>query len=362
MSILLNKKSMLRKQKNKIKFFYQILSDMKNNINTLVKDLYDNQEDLESFAKSLPTVLKSKYPDLKKLGILEKKEKWKITELGKEVLSCYEQKNHDKYKQLIASIIGSYNYGGFRPYAVCVKFLYLKYGIEKELKREEIVEYFALPVSEAMYFINNEKNSPFNFKKGDDAKNEAPRPYSYVINHLKNAGIILEKSEKLFLSEDVKDFLGIFFADVDDIPKQKTKLNISKYRIISRGTDQVVFRQELLDIYKGKCALTRRMLEINGLNLLEAAHIIPVSHGGSYEVSNGILMTPDLHKAFDNGAIAFDDNYSMLVCENVKEEEYLPKSKKINFLPAKKEKQPSLISIKYHRDYIFRVGVINSRK
>ena len=56
----------MNNKKNKIVLFYQIFSDMKNNIDTLVKDLFENQNNLEAYAKSLPTVLKSKFPDLKK--------------------------------------------------------------------------------------------------------------------------------------------------------------------------------------------------------------------------------------------------------------------------------------------------------
>ena len=60
---------MNRKRKNEIKYFYQILSDIKNNIDTLIKELYENQNNLEFYAKSKPVILKSKYPDLKKLNI-----------------------------------------------------------------------------------------------------------------------------------------------------------------------------------------------------------------------------------------------------------------------------------------------------
>ncbi len=350
---------MERKTKNKIDFFYQILSDMKNNIDTLVKDLHKNQNDLESFAKSLPTVLKSKYPDLKKLGILEKTDKWKITELGKELLQIYEEKDNEKYKELIASIIGTYNYVGFRPYAVLVKFLYLKYGVNKPLQRDEIVKYFSLPISEAIYFMNTQKKPPFH-KISRERLVEAPRPYSYTINHLKNAGLVIKENNEFMLSENVEDFINLFFSEIDlRAPKSKIIAKRTTYRVVSRGADQVNFREELLEIYNQRCALTHKIFKINDNNLLEAAHIIPVSHGGSYESTNGILMTPNLHKAFDCGGITFDDQYNIIVHKNVYEENYLPKMKKINYLP--KMNHPSLMSIRYHRKYIFGFGVLNSR-
>ena len=84
---------MIEKRKNKIILFYHIFSDMKNNINTLIKDLYEHKNDLELYTNFLPTVLKSKFPDLKKLGILEKTDKWRITDRGNKLLEIFESKN-----------------------------------------------------------------------------------------------------------------------------------------------------------------------------------------------------------------------------------------------------------------------------
>lgn len=351
---------MAKKRKNNINSFYHIFSDMKNNINTLIKDLYENKNDLESYTRYKPTVLKSKYPDLKKLGILVKKNKWEITDVGNKLLEIYESNDNEELQKLIASILGTYNYNGFRPYAVFIKFLYLKYSTDKYLDRQEIIKYLSLPINEVIYFINNKKNSQFQ-DINSPILIEAKRPLSYAFNHLINAGLIMKEGENLKLSENVTDFLDIFFSDLDSIPKTKKEIIYKGYRIIGRGIDQVTFRNELLGVYNGKCALTGKVLRMNNNNLLEAAHIIPVSHGGSYDVTNGILMTSDLHKAFDIGAFTINEEFNILVHPSVYEENYLPESKKINYLPIQKNNYPSLLSIKYHRDYIYGIGVLNSK-
>ena len=65
------------------------------------------------------------------------------------------------------------------------------------------------------------------------------------------------------------------------------------------------------------------------MNILEAAHIIPVSHVGSYTTDNGILMTPDLHKAFDDGVFTtIDEDYNLVIYKDVEENEYIPKKKR----------------------------------
>lgn len=351
-----------RKKKNKIVYFYQIISDLKNNLDTLVKEIYENKNNLDEYANMGKSVLKkSKYPDLKKLGILEKNDKWSLTQVGKELLEIFEGGNEEQYHKMIASILGSYSYNGFRPYAVLCKFLYIKFGLKEELSREDIVRFFSLPINEALYYINNERNSSF-VEYFPEEQIEASRPYSYVVNHLRNAGLIIELENGYELSENIEEFLDIFFSDIEEIPKSKAEINNNKYRITSRGKDQVAFREELLRVYKNRCAITRGYCITRGVNLLEAAHIIPVSHGGSYEVSNGILMTPNLHKAFDSGVFTFDENYNLIEFPETEEENYLPKDKKIVNLPDREVDKPSINSINYHGKYIFGIGVINSKK
>ncbi len=343
----------MNKKKNQIKYFYQILSDIKNNIDTLIKELYENRYDLESFAFSKPVILKSKYPDLKKLGILKKEENWQITDIGAKLLYAYGQNNTELYQKIIADILGSYDYSGFRPYAVLSKFLYIKFGTDKPFNREEIVKFLELPINEAIYFINT-KNEPSFKNIKEEHLVEAPRPASYWTNYLQNAGLIEKRGKETFLTENIKEFIDIFFEDLSKAPKSKKE---SKYEVISRGSNQTVFRNNLLKAYNGRCAISDRFLQYKHINILEAAHIIPVSQGGSYNTDNGMLMTPDLHKAFDEGAFTIDEEYNLIVYKDVEESDYIPKERKVVNFPEKEEDYPSLISLNYHRKYIFGIGV-----
>lgn len=343
----------MNKKKNQIKYFYQILSDIKNNIDTLIKELYENKDNLESFAFSKPVILKSKYPDLKKLGILKKEENWEITDIGAKLLYAYGKRDVELYQKIIADILGSYDYNGFRPYAVLSKFLFIKFGTDKPFDRDEIVKFLECPINEAIYFINTKKEPVFK-KIEEEHLIEAPRPYSYWLNYLKNAGLVEEKGKDIYLTENIKEFIDIFFEDLSKAPKSKKEAN---YEIISRGSNQTIFRNNLLQAYNGKCAISNKFLKYKHMNILEAAHIIPVSHGGSYTTDNGILMTPDLHKAFDDGVFTIDEDYNLVIYKDVEENEYIPKEKKIVNFPEKREDYPSSISLNYHKKYIFGIGV-----
>ncbi|MGZ9927881.1 HNH endonuclease, partial [Escherichia coli] len=47
--------------------------------------------------------------------------------------------------------------------------------------------------------------------------------------------------------------------------------------------------------------------------VLEAAHIVPVSHGGQHRPENGLLLRSDIHKLFDRGYVTVtpDGNFAV---------------------------------------------------
>lgn len=73
--------------------------------------------------------------------------------------------------------------------------------------------------------------------------------------------------------------------------------------IISRP-GQAQFRREVLSASGRKCLLTQEAIQ----EVLEAAHIIPVDHGGSDDISNGICLRVDIHRLFDSGNIKIMEN------------------------------------------------------
>jgi hypothetical protein len=71
-------------------------------------------------------------------------------------------------------------------------------------------------------------------------------------------------------------------------------------RQIVQRRGQPAFREQLLEAYGGRCAVTG----CNAQAALEAAHIEPYSGPSSNCVSNGLLLRSDIHTLFDLGLIA----------------------------------------------------------
>jgi putative restriction endonuclease len=78
---------------------------------------------------------------------------------------------------------------------------------------------------------------------------------------------------------------------------------------VSRLSRKSNFRQQVLQAYGNRCAITRVQLR-----LVDAAHVLSVgAPDSSDDVRNGIALAPTYHRAYDNGLIFLDDQYNMKI-------------------------------------------------
>lgn len=113
------------------------------------------------------------------------------------------------------------------------------------------------------------------------------------------------------------------------------------------------FREEIVRAYNGKCAFcdSRRQTP-NGHFEVHAAHIRPVSDDGPDLVQNGLALCRLHHWAFDNGWLAIDEDYTLLVAEYTETEGYEEFAQLDGCelrAPRNKYKQPGSDFIRYHR-------------
>ncbi len=87
-----------------------------------------------------------------------------------------------------------------------------------------------------------------------------------------------------------------------------------------KGTEmsQSQFRSFLLSMYENKCAISSETIAYESLNACEAAHIQPDAHKGPMMPDNGILLSRDLHWAFDNGMFTIKDDGTVVVHDEMK--------------------------------------------
>lgn len=92
-------------------------------------------------------------------------------------------------------------------------------------------------------------------------------------------------------------------VEIDSIPSERQKV-VSTVSTYSRAAN---FRQQVLTAYDHRCAVTRMQLK-----LVEAAHILPIpAPHSSDHVTNGLALSPTMHRAYDNCLIYLDEDYFM---------------------------------------------------
>jgi hypothetical protein len=114
------------------------------------------------------------------------------------------------------------------------------------------------------------------------------------------------------------------------------------------------FKNLLRSAYEFKCAISKQSFSIPGGNTnLQAAHIMPDSHGGPLRPDNGLLLSLDYHWAFDYGCFTLDEDLKILVHEKMKNTSLFNiNGHKIDF-PEDEIFLPNKDFVKYHRENIF---------
>jgi len=75
-----------------------------------------------------------------------------------------------------------------------------------------------------------------------------------------------------------------------------------------------IFKKAVLEIYDGRCAISGMKIEFNqNVSIVDACHIVPFAQSYDDTITNGLALSPTMHRAFDRGLIAVSDDYRVLV-------------------------------------------------
>ena len=126
--------------------------------------------------------------------------------------------------------------------------------------------------------------------------------------------------------------------------------------IFLRGS---IFKREIPKIYNNTCCISGMRIDATiSISMVDACHIVPFSVSYDDTITNGIALCPNLHRAFDRGLIAIDEDYKVVVSKSFKEEENnygirAFESKIIN-LPTIESCFPTINNFHWHLKNIFK--------
>jgi putative restriction endonuclease len=121
-----------------------------------------------------------------------------------------------------------------------------------------------------------------------------------------------------------------------------------------------VFKREIPKIYNYQCAISGMRVEsVSNAQMVDACHIIPFAFSKDDTITNGISLSPNLHRAFDRGLITINHSYRVEVSNTIKEIDS-PYSlgqfdgKQI-YMPLNKDYHPNLNNFDWHKKHTFKL-------
>lgn len=150
---------------------------------------------------------------------------------------------------------------------------------------------------------------------------ESPAKYAVVSSEISQLPIFIERNERghnmyssalaRFGSYLAEGFENDVESDVEAVLTDQSAGPTEKLELVKARIGQGAFRQKLLSHWQG-CAVT----DYKELNLLVASHIKPWRSSSNTErldPFNGLLLLPNLDRAFDRGLVTFDAHGKLLV-------------------------------------------------
>ncbi|BAY64000.1 hypothetical protein NIES22_40900 [Calothrix brevissima NIES-22] len=135
-----------------------------------------------------------------------------------------------------------------------------------------------------------------------------------------------------------------------------TNLRWSLKRVAIRNA---FFRKAIVQIYDYRCAFCGlKVSKTVKQNIVDGAHIKPFSQFFDNKIHNGIALCKNHHWAFDRGWFAVDEQYKIIITNNL--EEVSPHTKPMKdfhgeklLLPQTEQFFPGIEALQWHRQNIF---------
>jgi len=119
-----------------------------------------------------------------------------------------------------------------------------------------------------------------------------------------------------------------------------------------------IFKKEIPKIYNYQCAISGMRIESStNAQLVDACHIVPFAISKDDTITNGISLSPNIHRAFDRGLITINAEYIIRVSPAIKENDSPFSLRQFEgkqiILPRNIHFYPSVENLNWHRNECF---------
>lgn len=162
---------------------------------------------------------------------------------------------------------------------------------------------------------------------------------------------------------DKEIILNNYFQEVEELLLNEPAVAYKK-EILTLDEDEIfirkgAFKKIVPRIYNQSCCVSgMRIISSLEIQMVDACHIVPFSESHDDTITNGISLCPNLHRAFDRGLIAIDNDFKLMVSDKFSEggidysiAQYANKQLQ---LPLDKKYYPAINNLEWHRGHIFK--------
>jgi len=136
-------------------------------------------------------------------------------------------------------------------------------------------------------------------------------------------------STKNRFNNSIEQQLNLFNRIEDKILNEDAAVYAQEIKILIKENEEEeiflrgsLFKREIPKIYNNTCSISGMRIDaLINISMIDACHIKPFSVSYDDTITNGIALCPNLHRAFDRGLIAIDDNFKMMVSDGFTESE-----------------------------------------
>lgn len=166
--------------------------------------------------------------------------------------------------------------------------------------------------------------------------------------------VVTEEAQKVIKMESETILKGYKDTQVPEDDRQNTIEETMGCSIFNSS----LFHDLVMHAYNYKCAITGKVIRYKegkiDLYNLEAAHIKPQAHQGTFLPCNGIAMSRDMHFAFDKGFFTINNDYTVIVSEKLKDSWFYNEyNGKKMYVPSEPFYRPQPVFLQHHRDNVF---------
>jgi putative restriction endonuclease len=141
---------------------------------------------------------------------------------------------------------------------------------------------------------------------------------------------------------------------IEELKKTLSKEQFEEEIFVRGG----VFKREIPKIYEYQCAISGMHVEsTSNAQLVDACHIVPFAISKDDTITNGISLSPNLHRAYDRGLITINNEYVVRISPSIREKDSPYSLRQFEgkriILPSETRYYPSLENLTWHRKECF---------